>query len=266
MIMIKKQELINRMQFVDDAEKQELSRALDQALLAEKRGYPTYTEFLDLRKISLMTSLLVNETVSVKMEGGYPDAERALLCFYTGEFYYNDFPISILEITPAFNQFTTKKLSHRDYLGSILGLGIKRNRIGDLLLYEDRVLLFAHEEIASYIELHLNQVGRIPVQIRSIEASELQVPESEYKEISTTVSSLRMDSILSKAFGISRSTASQYIKGGKAFLNWQNITSCSKIIKEGDRLTLRGYGKMKLKEVGHVTKKDRQHVILHRYI
>lgn len=264
--MIDKKKLLENLQFTDDDEKIDLSRALDQALLAEKRNYPTYTDFLDMRKISMLIHVLERESVAFKMEGGYPDAERALLCFYTGEFYYEDYPIVALEIVPEINKFTKRMLSHRDYLGSILGLGLKRNRIGDILIYEDRAIIFAHEEISEFLLIHLNQVGRTPVSIQKIEKEHLVIPEPKVKVINGTVSSMRLDAVLSKGFSMSRTLTSQYVKNNKVFVNWTNVTNPSKQIQQGDRITLRGHGKIKLEKIGVTTKKDRTLITIHRYI
>lgn len=263
--MIDIKQIKQKIEHLKDDDKIILSKALDAYVSTSLTDLYTYTDFLDMQKVTLLTTLTKDTSIKFNIFGGYRDAERCMICFYTEKYCEFDFPIDTIEIQPEANKFTNNKINHRDYLGAVLGLGINRSKIGDILLYEGKATLFVHKEISQFIHLYLEQVGRVHVRSQIIPLSDVVVPDPDYKVINTTVSSMRLDTIISRGFNMSRSVASNYIKGGKAYINWANIKNPSKLVQMGDRITLRGFGKIILNHVGNKTKKDRVHVTLHRY-
>jgi len=157
-------------------------------------------------------------------------------------------------------------VSHRDYLGSLIGLGIKREKIGDILIKDEHCLVIVENDVADYIKYNLEKVGNIKVELDYVGLDSLQAREQKVKEIRTTVASLRLDSVASAGFGMSRSKVQEYIRAEKVNLNWETTTSLKKSVKEGDLISIRGKGRVLVQEIGGTTKKDRISVYLKKFI
>ena len=157
-------------------------------------------------------------------------------------------------------------LSHREVLGSLMSLGIDRKLIGDILITDKQVQIIAKKEISGFIVQNFLRAGRVKLSFEVSEIENLQEPEKNIKEISGTIKTLRRDSVISLAFGVSRANAKEYINGSKVFVNDKNILKSDFSVKEGDKLTLRGKGKAFLKEIGDLSRKERIFVKIDRYI
>ena len=179
-------------------------------------------------------------------------AERQMAAFIPDAlFFQQDYPISCIQIRPAAEKFA-ESLTHRDYLGAILNLGIERSKIGDILVDGKTAHVFCHENMAPFLMQELCRVRHTNV-----------VPK--LLEVSGTVSSVRLDSVIALAFSTSRSSIISLIEGGKVFVNGKNILSNGYNLKEGDIVSVRGRGKFRFEEVGGITKKNRYHISLARY-
>lgn len=157
-----------------------------------------------------------------------------------------------------------KNLSHREVLGSILGLGINRDVIGDILISETRADVFVMKDISKYILQNLERIGREKVKVYENSYDNLLIPVSVAKEIKTTVASLRADAIISAGIGVSREISSKLIQNQKVKLNHKLLENPSKQIKVEDKMSIRGYGRLELTEVLGETRKDRIRVVLKR--
>ena len=244
------------------------ANVLDQASFAVKRYEAQFTDFMDAAKcgrfLERMKMLLDVEMFSF---GGVEDAERRMLGFSPkhGGFSEEDFPITALQITPKSKKFSQTDLSHRDYLGSILGLGIERGKLGDILISEDGAVCFAEAEMADYIEANLDKVSKTPVIVKKMEKAQVMAPKrTEIRRV--TVASMRLDGVLGEALRLSRGKAQTLIHGEKVSVNWSAITSTSYILKTGDMVSARGFGRFRVGEVGGRTKKDRIGLELEMYI
>lgn len=246
-----------------------VSKALDKAEFAGRTGKTSYTDFLDPRQQSVIEKALSGfDDIGFSFYGGYNGAERALAIFRP-DFVDNDDNLQeyssffkILHIIPA----ARDNLSHRDYLGALLALGIKREKTGDLLVREEYCDVFVISEIANFIQANLAKVGNTRVSVSIEEIAEVAAPEQKVKEISVTVASLRLDCIAGPGFGMSRSKAAEYIKAGKLSLNWEIVDNPSRLVKEGDAVTIRGKGRVIVESIGGKTKKDRIGILLNKYI
>jgi RNA-binding protein YlmH len=156
--------------------------------------------------------------------------------------------------------------SHRDFLGALMGAGIRRETVGDICVGTESCDFFVTEEIAPYIEQSFTSAGRSHVRISRILLSEASIPEPEVKEIKDTLASLRLDSVISSGFRIGRSLAAQYVTQGKAAINGLPCEKPDKAVAEGAKVSVRGLGKMQLVSVNGKTKKDRISVTIHRYV
>ena len=155
---------------------------------------------------------------------------------------------------------------HRDYLGAILGLGIERDRIGDILLFDDYAYVLCLSTVASAITQNLDKVGRTSVKAEMIALSNVPVPERRVKNISFTVKSLRLDAVTGDMFGISRTTAAELIRIGAVSLNYSVCEKPDAPVREGDILSVRGKGKGRISEIGGRSKKDRLFVSAEIYL
>lgn len=228
-------------------------------------GYSSrHTDFLDPRQQKIAEDILgMQKDISFGFFGGIEDSERAVCVIYDEnyEIAEEDIPVVILSITWS---KSSKRLSHRDFLGSILGCGIKREKVGDIILDEDRAYVACMTDISRYLLYNLNKVGNTAVSVT--ETNEAQKKEEEVKLITSTVASLRLDSLITTGYGVSRAKAVEIVKSGKVKVNWEDASSSSKEMKQGDVISLRGKGRIVLEEVSGTTKKDRIRVVIKKYL
>ena len=192
--------------------------------------------------------------------GGFKDCERRMISF--NNVYDTPYPIKLLKIESS-SKFDN--LCHRDYLGAILGLGIRRNKIGDLLLKENACYLTVCEEITEFLVDNLNLVGKAPCKVTILENNfENLVPN--FKQEIILVQSLRIDSIVSKLIGISRSKAQTIIEEGMVLLDYNKVKDKSKEVKIEERITIKGHGKYILDEIIGNSKSGKFKVLVKKYI
>lgn len=232
------------------------------------KGY-TYkaTSFLDPRQQAIAESVLDRfDEAAYYFDGGIENAERSICVIHNEELDMEEVasPVEILEIKWAANSFSAKGISHRDVLGSLMGNGIKREMIGDIILEDEKAFVACTREIAQYILSYVSKIGRYAVHIGIAETACKN--EEKCKTIDTTVASLRLDSILGSGFGVSRAKAADAVKAGKVKLNWEEVLSPSKEVKLGDVISLRGRGRISLDEINGNTRKDRIRIVIKKYI
>ena len=204
------------------------------------------------------------DDLQLDFDGGYQGAERARAMLRHRDFAgrTEDFGIACVEATWN-GQFA--RLTHRDVLGAVMGLGIEREMIGDILPASDAAKILCDAKIAPFLIENLTMIGAVGVKTAPAELTEIAPREERTKEIRATVASLRLDSIVAAGFGISRSRAADDIAADKVKHNWQSAASASKTVKEGDVLSMRGRGRVEVTEVRGQTKKGRTVVVLHRF-
>ena len=243
-------------------------RHLELAKSAYHKGICTYTDFLNLNEISIFHSIVKElPPIPYSMYGGYEGAERVKICFHgnlesncvelTGNFeaYNREFPIVCLNMKPSNEKFA-ETLEHRDYLGAIMNLGTNRNRIGDILIKGKEAYCFCDNMISEYIRMNLERIRHTNVMIRVAKDMTL-ISDQNYKEVTGSVSSFRLDAMIALAFHTSRSSITGLIEGEKVFVNARIVTSNSYVLKEGDVISVRGFGKFKFKSQGSLSKKGR---------
>jgi RNA-binding protein YlmH len=241
-------------------------RFLDLARAAEYKGICTYTGFLGLNEISIFFRMK-NDLPNVKYDlfGGYTGAERKILCFY-GEESVKAFSdcITCIRIQPLNMKFSDD-LTHRDFLGALMNLGIERSKIGDILVKEKEGYVFCESGISRFIIDNMDKVKHTSIQC-SIMDKEAPAIEPEFKEIRGSISSPRLDSVIALAFNSSRSSILGLISGGKVFIDGKLVESNSYMLKEDETVSVRGFGKFIYKGLQNQTKKGRYFVILSKYI
>lgn len=257
----------NTFEHIKDLEERQFVKTIvEYAIKAEKQSRPFFTHFYNKDWMqSLLTKYVAQDAyLSYEFFGGYQDAERQILAISPYKLEESEYLIGILKIEVKTGM--GKALTHRDYLGAIMGLGIERNTIGDILLNKDGAYIFVEMNMIPYIRSQLVSIGRYQkIQIDEIELKDVQVEKPKIKVIETTVSALRMDTVCANAFGLSRSECAKLIQGDKARHNGL-VTHVSDLVAEGDTITLRGYGKAQIKSINERTKKDRLHITIEKYI
>ncbi len=248
---------------------------IDLSRAAYQRDIITYSDFLNLNEQNMLHMLpkdrLYTRVVSF---GGFSLAERQMAAFIPEALYLRcgkkdltpeeiEYPFSLLKIAPLNRKFA-EELSHRDYLGAMLNLGITRAKTGDILCRKEDALVFVHRDMTP---LMIDELTR--VRHTSVRVSEIFLPDfhytPEYEEIRGTVASVRLDSLLALAFSSSRSKLTGLIEGAKVYVNGKLVTSNGYEPKEGDIVSVRGMGKFRYEGAGARTRKNRISVVLKRY-
>lgn len=252
------------------------ARVLDQVELVLKKAEPVATEFFDPRERELIEEILHYLPEVKKLNyGGYRGAERQRIVIVPAYYLLEavESPLAYLAIKPLANSGKSRTdssspslFSHRDLLGSILGMGLKREKLGDILLGEEEAQVVVAEEIGEFILTHLQKVGSTAVAVETIDPEQLNVPVERVKEVKSTVASLRLDAVAGLGYGVSRSRMAREIKAEKVKVNWKPAKSPDYKVAAGDVLSMRGRGRVIVAEVGGRTKKGRIGIILKRLL
>ncbi len=249
--------------YTDSSEEKIMLRKINDLIHKSEKTYSvTYSHFLTPAEQTLLSK--VDKFYGyIQFDGGYEDAERRLCHIQTEEYAVDDgLPIVLLSVTASANDAV---ISHRDVLGSLMGLGIKREMLGDILASNTRTAqFFCHQSVAEYIEMNLQKIGRYTVKIKQAKLSDL--PEPNRKKVSINVSSMRLDSVCGECFGLSRTKAAELIRKGVVSVNWIVIDNISHEIHSGDKIAMKGKGKIEVGEITGTSKKGRLFVEIFKYV
>ena len=243
-----------------------LAKFWDKIQSGIRKNVPSNTCFLSPRELE-MARYLFGEPEGLYSFGGYEDAQRRMLC-YLPEYleqdwlYEEDSPIVCLRAT----FYQGEALSHRDFLGALMGSGISRESVGDICVAQGSCDFFVTAEIAPYLLQSFSGAGRVKLRLSQIPIRDAHIPEPQITEIRDTLASVRLDAVISSGFRIGRALAAQYISGGKAAIDGLPCEKPDKSVAEGVCISVRGLGKIKLYSVNGQTKKGRISVVIHRYV
>lgn len=241
---------------IDDKESKVLiSNIMDLAENAIDKGIVTYTSFLSPTIVSKIIEIYKHENINMEINGGYENAERVTIAFYND--YNKDdiaYPISLLKI--SYNKKYSRELKHGDFLGSIMGLSIDRSMIGDIIILDDAVYVFVLSKMEDFIIQNLKKVSNQTVRV-SVCNNDIEIFQKEYEILKTTVTSTRLDVVISKIFNISRSNSKELIEKGKVFVNWTLTEDATLEIKDNTIITVRGEGRIKFVENIGLNKKGK---------
>ncbi len=249
-------------------EQQLKNRIKDLADKSFRQNTYTFTGFLGLSEQDVFWKLeAVKELahISYGLYGGYDGAERKVVRFGSEEeFGYEEaYPIACVHISPIMAKFADK-LTHRDFLGALMNLGIERNTIGDIRVADKEAYMFCLNSVAEYICDTLDKVKHTNVKCKIVtEAEEIPVDEPESMEV--LLPSLRIDACLAKVYNESRGSILDMFRAGKVYLNGRLCENNSKMLKEGEVINLRGYGKFIFDGVQYETKKGKLSVNIRIY-
>lgn len=248
-------------------EKEFVDRAWEWVERAADRHETKRSDFLDPRQAFILQTLANRHPdVGCRLDGGSRDAERkrALIAPDYRPLEDEDMGIAVLDISSEDRRVS--ELDHGDYLGAILGLGIKRDKLGDLHVREDGCHALVAEEIGDFLIGHLKQVHRIEARASLLPLSALRVVKPKLEEQTISVASLRLDGIASDAFRLSRSKITDPIRAGRCRVNWKTEEDPSALLREGDIVALKGFGRFKLLAVEGVSKSGRTRVRIGKFV
>ncbi len=225
------------------------------------------THFLNPLEQSVAVKKLINISgIKYKIIGGYENSERNIIIIYTDNKYpeFNNY-LALVKIN--FSKFDTKYIEHRMILGSVLSLGIKREGIGDIIIDDSIAYIVAEKKMAEYIHNHLLRIGNAHVSTEYIEnLSSVNLNFKKSKTITGTVASLRIDSILALGLKVSRAKANELIKNQLIYVNWQLVSKATLLVEENQIISIRKKGRIILKSIGNISRKNRTWVELETYI
>ena len=241
-------------------EKLLLALAEDKARQRDNKNILTHTGFLSMAE----QALLERTHPAGLFFGGHDDAERRMLVFLPDwlDEVPEDGPVCVVRATLPKG---SPKLTHRDYLGTLLALGIDRSVLGDILVHEGGADLLVSADMADYLVQHYVQAGRASVSCEKLPLSQLKQAVYEIKEVRDTVASLRLDSVAASMFSLSRGKAQEAIMQGLVAVNNRQVLKPDHFLEEGDKVSLRGKGKAVLTQVGGKSRKDRDCIVFQRY-
>ena len=220
----------------------------------------TFTNFLTPSEQSLVLS---RNYKNIELNGGGTFTERKRAFFlpdYVDDFKVEDYIVALKVV------YSFKELSHRDFLGSLMGLNIKRQCIGDIYVSEKEAYIYVVKEMADFIKHNLTKVGSVGVKALEVNLGEVEIPELKTEKIKFTVNSIRLDSVVAHSFKISRDDAVRMIKEGVVMLDYIECLVPSKELKEGATLSLRGHGKVRLLKIGDKSQKGSTFVEVEKYL
>jgi photosystem II S4 domain protein len=243
-----------------------LARILDQAEQAMKTWETVVTGFVSPPERIEAEAIFKRLTdVHLLASGGYPQAERQRLAIARRDLPLDPSQVPLALVSIAGN-FMFDPATHRDFLGSLLGTGLVRDKVGDILVLGERgAQAIVVPELVEFLTLHLTQVRSVPVKTQPLEWDQLKVRSPQTKTLTTVEASLRLDAVASAGFGMSRSKMADLIAAGDVRVNWKTITQPSHTLNAGDLVAIRGKGRLEIGEVA-ITKKERYRVNLTRYI
>lgn len=273
-------------------------RLIDLSRRAYYGNTVTYSDFLNLNELNILNSIPKDSLYSNYVTyGGFDFAERQMAAFLpdalslrtqyadscfesTDELLRRKNPdgtgkdanlhelfsteMAVLRICPLNERFAGD-LSHRDFLGAVLNLGIDRSKTGDILVDGQSAVLFAAKQLEPFITENLSRVRHTSVKVMKEKLTDFKYLQ-RYETVEGTVASVRLDSLLSLAFSSSRSKLTGLIEGGKVYVNGRLITTNAYQVNEYDRISVRGVGKFEYVGSAGITKKNRVRVIIHKYI
>lgn len=244
---------------LNDEDRLTLRRFADLEELCQKRKSPQFSAFLDPKEVMLFEKVYkASPFVKTSAFGGFDDSERKVAGFFP-DFWEEDlseFPVSVIKIT-GFGSY-----GHRDFLGSLLGLGIKRSTLGDIVIEGENGYVFALSSVCDFLMMNITKIGRQNVRCELLAPKDVTTEPRKFDEIFGTVASLRLDAIVTLATRASRSKAVSLIEKELVSVNWSPVTNPAKMVSEGDVLSVRGFGRVRIGEIYGESKKGRIKILL----
>ena len=243
-------------------------RELDQQCY--DRDIIRYTDFLDIREQSVYLSMQRELSSDSLLYGGHEEADRQMAMFLPS-YMDRDYPelaaescMALLLARPLNERFSDD-LTHRDFLGALMNLGIERSKTGDILTDGTKAYIFTTSDMAGFICDELRRVRHTSIYCEKVPLSACDI-RPKFEELRVNVASERADAVIAAVYKLSRETASALIEAGNVFMDGRELRKASAELKEGCRLSVRGHGKLRYEGTENVTRKGRLYVNIKRYV
>jgi len=250
---------------VSNDEKLLIARCEDLFTQCDRNAAPRFSHFLNETEQSIIKEIIGTRVdYSTCFFGGYSQAQRCIFGVFPAwqEVSESEFPISVLKITKKYK----KTLSHRDYLGTVLSKGIERNKVGDILIDGDDAYIYIMSDIAELIAVGIDKIANVGVKVSVETPCEIVPPEPEFEIINTVSASLRIDAVVAAILNISRKNASDLIAAERVNVDHLPVSSNSYLIKPGQIISVRGFGRFVFVTGGEKTRSQRLHIQVKKYI
>lgn len=228
------------------------ARLQDIVGITVKNSKPKFLGFLSLSETALAKELLMNAECRIMFYGGYDGAERVMLGCFPEWAEESNFPIKAL----TFKFRECDNLSHRDFLGSLMSLGIEREAVGDILVEKGRAVVFVTDELCEYIKTQITKIGRIGVNIYDGYDEPLPISDT-LEEFTETVASERLDCVIASLCGFSRTKALEVLNAGLVSVNSVTVLKPTKTVFAGEVISVRKKGRFIIDSLDGRTKKNR---------
>lgn len=218
------------------------------------------TDFMDPYERYLAKSILNRfDDISYLEDGGLEESERKIMSIYPYYFEHGDIEnkLSFLRI-----EYPNAELSHKDFLGAILNMGITREKLGDLYVHDKHTFVIVKNEIKDYLLYNLTKISNIKVKIKEVQRVDLEAAEEEYKEVNNFVSSLRLDKVISTIYNLSRQNSLKLIKSDRIKVNFKPVNKPSIELEEGDLISAKGYGRSIFHSINGTSKKGNYNITI----
>lgn len=240
-------------------------RIIDMAeQVAKSRPY-RISDFVSPALIQVAEAVKANfGGIDIKINGGYERAERIRIALFSNQYQGNiDFEIVAIKVKwdPRF-----RLLTHRDVLGALLGLGIERHQVGDILMQVGGAQIIVTENMKTFILDNFKKIAMVGVECEEVSLAEIIPKEERVKEIRTTVASMRLDAVASSGFSLSRTKLVEAISAGLLQINWKSVKGPSQEVKAGDVISMRGRGRVVVEEITGMSRKGRTGIFLKRFM
>ena len=255
--------------FIRDEETRNIVKKIaDKAAYVSKNYIPATTEFINPYVAELCLPIINNLDIKFEIFPSYQHCESCerkvlvLLPEFFGSVKCDEFIVG-LRIK---NKSKFKILSHKDYLGRVMSLGIDRNKTGDIYVYDDYADIIVHSDISDYIIYNLEMIGRNKIEIDKINIEDVHFKEQEHILLNINSSSMRLDNVVKHLINKSREAASDIIKSESVKINWQVIDKVSHLVEEGDMISISKYGRFKVSKWMGVTKSGKNKIEVKHYV
>lgn len=269
---VNRQEILNK--FNNDEDRLLVSKLFDKIEFTTKRNSVEHTDFLDMRQRQMLEKIMKEiKFTNYIAYGGYKTAERTILVIYPSKleevFKEEQFDFNtILGVIRIILPNELKKVySHRDYLGGVIKIGMKREKVGDIITNDDGADLIVVKEVEKYIINGLSELTRFSKsEFESIKIEEMKIEEPKTQILNIIIPSMRLDSIISEIIRTSRTKATEIIKEERVCINHELIIKGSKEVKTNDIITVRGKGRFRIGKILNNTKKGNLVLEVEKYI
>jgi RNA-binding protein YlmH len=249
----------------DEESRNQVKRICDKASYVSRNFVPAATEFINPYVAKVCIPVLKSCDIKFELFPSYENSERKVFILspdYCGDIDADEFLCGLRII----NRSKFKELDHRDYLGSLMSLGIDRNRTGDIYVFEGFADIVMHRDLAEYVLYSLDKIGHNKIESEIIQLSEVSFKEQGHEIINISCSSLRLDSVVKHLTNKPRETSAEMIRAGNIKVNWQREDSISAVVNEGDMISVSKFGRYKISKCLGTTKSGNIKIEIKHYI